>query len=112
MHDRRRFSRIHLVHYLTIFNRDTGRLVGNLVDVSPAGIMLVIEAPIAAETLLPLRMNFPEQILARQILEFDARVIWCRRDINPDMYAIGLELLEVERADRLLIDELINLYED
>jgi hypothetical protein len=112
MKERRKFSRMHLIHYLTIFDRETGRLIGNLVDVSPEGILIIVEKPLETGILKHLRMNFPEEVLDRQLMEFDAQVIWCQVDINPDLFAVGLRILEILPEDREVINELIEIYRD
>lgn len=112
MQERRRFARIHLIHYLMIFDRETNRLLGNLVDVSPDGLLMIAENPLETATLKHLRMNFPEEILQHQSLEFEAEVIWCKVDINPDLFAIGLKLTEAQSEHQKLIQALVDEYRD
>jgi hypothetical protein len=110
--ERRRWERFHLVHYLIIYDNKTDLAVGNVVDITPAGIMLISEQPISSGTHLNLRMDFPEEIAGKRSLEFNARCVWTKRDINPDIYANGLQLIDVSSEDVDIIQALIEEFRD
>jgi hypothetical protein len=110
--ERRREERHHLIHYLRIFNRDSGAELGNLVNINTSGVMIISGNPITEGTLLELSMDFPEEFEGRRYLEFDARSVWVRVDENPDWFAIGLKSTNISAEDLELLKRLIEFYEE
>lgn len=113
MKERRKYSRIHLIHYLTIFDFETNKLIGNLVDITPEGIMMISENPIAPGEVRHFRMNLPDDFLEEtRSIEFDALSVWQNVDINPDLFAIGFNLSNIAPEDVKRIKNLIDEYRD
>lgn len=106
--DKRKLRRRHLIYYLRVFNKQSDKLVGHLVDITTEGIMLMSEAPVGTNMLYHLRMDVPEEIFPAKVIQFDARSIWCRKDVNPDFYVAGFQLEHVEQSTLYLIEDLIN----
>lgn len=101
--DQRRLPRRHLIYYLRVFDRDSELLLGNLVDISIRGVMLVCEQPVEIGRVCRMRMILPDS----GEVQFTGICRWCRNDVNPDLYDAGFELLEFEdhffdALDRLL----------
>ncbi|MFC1539613.1 PilZ domain-containing protein [Candidatus Latescibacterota bacterium] len=94
LHDRPEF---------TIYNTVTGECVGNLVDISKSGIMIVSESPVTENTIYHLRMEFLRDIY------FDARCAWAR-DIGCGNYITGLEFSKIEPEDIDSIEDAINQF--
>jgi hypothetical protein len=80
------------------------------VDITPEGIMLISEAPIPSDALFDLRMEFPKEIFGEERLEFSARSMWCRRDLNPDYYDTGFMIMNVPLEHVLLVKKLVSEY--
>jgi hypothetical protein len=108
--DKRKFKRAHLIYYLRVFNRDTGQLIGHLVDITGEGMMLVSEAPIEVGEQLDLRMMLPTAIFNETQLDFKAESLWCSNDINPEFYDAGFRLLDIGDKNKALISRLIDEY--
>ena len=106
----RKLQRRHLIYYLRVFNRNTGALIGHLVDLTREGLMLISEGPQAAETGLPLRMALPEEIFGRAQLDFEARCMWSRRDINPSFFVSGYKISQIAPHDMESLEGLITEY--
>ena len=110
MVERRRLRRRHLIYYLRVFNHNTGRLMGHLVDLTEEGIMVISEAPIETDVLFQLRMVLPEELDSRKELDFKARSLWCKKDLNPDFYDTGFQLIDVSAGDARLLENLIQTF--
>jgi len=110
--NRRREERHHLIHYLRIFDRNTGEELGNLVNINTGGVMIISGSPIAEDALLELRMEFPEEFEGRCEMEFDARSVWVKVDENPDWFAMGLKSTNISEMDLDLLKRLIEFYQD
>lgn len=108
MSDRRILHRRHLIYYLKVFDRDADRLLGHLVDITEEGIMIVSESPYEEGKALKMKMLLPRQIEDKDEIEFDARVMWCRKDVNPSLYGVGFKFEYVDVLSRQIIFELIH----
>ena len=110
MQEKRKLRRRHLVYYLRVFDRNTGQLIGYLVYITPDGIMLMNEDGIETDTIFQFRMALPAEVFVKGQLDFDAKSLWCERDINPDFFDTGFQLLNVSEQDIDIIKHLISDY--
>lgn len=107
--NQRKVARRHLIYYLRVFNKQDGKMIGNLVDISTRGIMLVSDAPIEINKRFSLKMVLPETIAGSREVEFEAESRWCQNDANQDFYDTGFELIDptnkfLEAVDKLVDD--------
>lgn len=105
--EKRKLKRRHLIYYLRIFDSNTNELIGHLIDIHPEGMMLITEDPIKTKAIFHLRMVLPKGIIKREQLKFDAKFKWCKKDVNPDFYDIGFQLLNVPAKKIEIIESLI-----
>lgn len=108
MHERRKLKRRHLIYYLRVFDRNNDRLIGHLVDITTEGAMLIDEDPVEINTIFQAKMVLPEKVEGSREIAFDAECVWCRKDVNPDYYAIGLQLRDISPKDVEIIEYLID----
>ncbi|MDM8540622.1 PilZ domain-containing protein [Desulfococcaceae bacterium HSG9] len=104
---RRRLKRVHLFYHLLVFDRTTGHLVGNVVDVSVQGLKLMGKEALTVDEVYELKMALPKtkpEIGTREI-EFDVSCIWCNKGYS-DFYDSGFELRNIEMKDTQLIRSL------
>lgn len=99
MHERRENKRKHLFYYLNLFDCETGEKAGRLVDISRSGLKLINKDKTATDIRRRLRLILPTTSFGKDWVEFEARVVWCERDINPDYYAAGLKFETIDRDD-------------
>ncbi len=107
MSEQRKVRRRHLIYYLSIFDRETDRLVGQLVDITTRGFMLTTENPIKTGVHMALRMVLPDVIEGDNQIAFDAVSVWCKTDVNPNFYAIGFEFESIAPKNMTIIENLI-----
>ncbi len=107
MSEKRKLKRRHLIYYLSVYDRNTEELVGQLVDITTEGIMLTSEKPMEPGVDLALKMNLPEEINGNNHITFDAKSLWCKKDVNPNFFAIGLEFIDISRREIRIIENLI-----
>ena len=94
MAEQRKHDRKHMINYLRVIDRNTEELVGNLVDITTEGCMLISDDPIETGADFELKLDLPEEIRGRQIT-FDAHSRWCKSDVNPEFYDTGLRLSNI-----------------
>ncbi len=105
--NQRRVPRRHLIYYLRVYDSQDGSLLGNLVDISTKGIMVVSEKEIPKNQLFRLRMVLPETLEGSKEVEFEAESRWCQNDTNPDFYDTGFELIDPRVAFLDAVDRLV-----
>ncbi|MGE0082909.1 MAG: PilZ domain-containing protein [Desulfococcaceae bacterium] len=107
MPNQRKAKRRHIIYYLRVLDRNTGQLIGQLVDITTEGIKLISENPVDPETFLQLRMLLPDEINRKSEISFDVESMWCKRDINPNFFSIGFEFVDISQEDINIIKNLI-----
>jgi hypothetical protein len=110
MAERRKVKRRHLIYYLRVFDRASGRQLGHLVDLTADGMMLMSERPIRVGRTLALKMALPGGTGGEQIVEFDATSLWTSEDINPDFYDTGFKFEKISRKHLAQIETLVDDY--
>ena len=110
MHNKRRLKRIHLIYYLRVFDNETKRQIGHLVDITTEGIMLISEEPVPIDRHYSLNMQLPGNITGREEINFQARCLWCRKDFNPDFHVAGYKIEKISSQEVKTITALISQY--
>jgi hypothetical protein len=110
MLERRNLKRRHLLFYLRVFDASNGKILGHLVDISQEGIMLISERPIASGHSFALEMDIPTGTDSSSRVQFTARSIWSKKDINPNFFDTGFKILEMEPNCSEIITGLIELF--
>jgi len=102
-------ARRHLVFYLRIFDGLSSRVLGHLMDISPSGLMLLCDEPVAVNEEYRMRMRLPEEISENNNeIIFKAVSRWCKKDDNPDFYVTGFQVQEMDNKTKELITHLID----
>jgi hypothetical protein len=107
MEEKRRTKRRYLLYYMRVYDVTTRQQIGNLVDITPRGIMVVSEHPILEGQVTRLRMELTADVSEKPFMEFSVRSRWCKPDINPHMYNTGFEILELPPEDAKIILHII-----
>lgn len=105
--NQRKVARRHLIYYLRVFDTASGELLGNLVDISTNGIMLVSDKPVKSNVHYRLMMVLPETVDGSRDVHFDAESRWCQKDANQDFYDAGFELLNPSMEFMDAVDKLV-----
>lgn len=108
MEEKRRTTRRYLLYYMRIYDVSTKQQIGNLVDITPRGIMVVTDHPIEVGKISRLRMELTAEVSEKPFMEFSVRSRWCNPDINPHMYNTGFEILELPPDDAKIILRIVD----
>jgi hypothetical protein len=112
MQERRKLERKYLAIYSRVFDRNSGRVLGYLADLSQNGSMIISDDPLPENTLISLRYDLPDPpLFSTDHLNMEARVAWCKPDIDPAFYNIGFEFSSVSEKESRIIDEMVEAYE-
>jgi hypothetical protein len=111
MEERRAIRRRHLMFHLRVFDAASGEPLGNLVDITPNGLMITGERACAPGERRRLRMHLPVPVFDRADLEFSATVVWSSDELSPGLFDTGFRDLEMDHADRGRLERLIDEYD-
>ncbi|HEY3310079.1 MAG TPA: PilZ domain-containing protein [Anaerolineales bacterium] len=112
MEERRKLDRKYLGVYSRVFDRGTGMLLGYLADLTRTGAMVISDDPVPEHRMYGLRFELPDpKLFNSDHLDLDARVIWCKPDVDPAFNNIGFEFYTVSEQESKTIMEMIKLYE-
>lgn len=89
-------KRRNLVYNLKVYDDETGKFLGYLIDLTTCGIKLLSKQPLPVNILYKLRLMLPDGYFTRKELKFEAQSRWSARDINPDYYATGFSAPQLE----------------
>jgi hypothetical protein len=103
----RELKRRQLIYNLRVSDRLSNELVGLLVDITKKGVMLLSEGPISTGKDFHLKLNLPTDMEGQKEIPFEAKSVWCQKDIDPDMYATGFQLIDLPEGDIATIERLI-----
>ena len=65
--------------------------------------MIISENPLQTQVAFELSMDLPEMIFGQDALEFEAKSVWCKPDINPALYNTGFQLLNLNEEKALVL---------
>lgn len=110
--ERRKQDRKYLSVFSRVFDRGSGRILGNLSDLSRMGAMIISDAPVPTRKMFNVRFELPDpQLFSTDHLDVDVRVAWCSQDIDPTLYNIGFEFYTVNEHENRIIVDMIKAYE-
>ena len=112
MDEKRKSVRKYLYNYSKVFDEDTRRISGRLVNLTHDGMMLMTDKPVEQETPLRFRMALPEGIgvTEQRSITFDGTCRWCKKAYNPDYYDVGFEFTNVPDNSRGTIEYLMRFH--
>ncbi len=112
MEDRRKLTRKYLMVYSRVMDRQSGKVLGYLSDMTRAGAMIISDDPMTQGTVLGIRIDLPPLPSFNQDhLELNVKAAWCKPDIDPHFYNIGFQFLNASEEEGKVIDEVIALHE-
>ena len=94
MDERRKHKRRNSIFYIKVYDKETGKIVGRLVDITTGGMMLVSEKPIEIGTVADFRMPLPEKIRNIEEISFNAQSVWNGPDVNNEFFDTGFQFIE------------------
>lgn len=112
MQERRRQPRKDLMSYSQVYDLSDGRLIGYLGDINLLGAMVISDHPMAENKALSISIELPElpNVQDSNML-VSVRVAWCRQDISPDYFNLGLEFNSITEKQLTIIQAVMDNYE-
>ena len=108
--DQRKYDRRHSIYYLRVYDKSTGSLLGNLIDISEKGLMLISDNTLEINKVFTCSMHLPEEIEGSNTVDFELESRWCRNDTNPNFYDVGFKVISAPDAFYKILNHLIAAY--
>ena len=106
MKEKRKINRRFLLYYMRVYDADSRQQIGNLVDITPGGIMVVSEHPLPEGKTTHLRVELSEEVADKPYMEFSAISKWSEPDIIPNMFNTGFEIIDLMPEDARIINQI------
>ena len=110
MQERRKTSRKDLMFYSRVHDGISGRQVGNLLNITAEGAMVLCDKPVEPLTVMELHIELPEGIADKSEMVITATSLWHQPDINPEFFDVGFQFASVIPADQDIIQILVKEY--
>lgn len=110
MSEKRKVTRRYLLYYTRVYDREGRQLLGNLVDITSSGAMILSNIPLPEGKIVHLRIELTEEVSEKPYLEISGQVRWHKPDIEPGMHNIGIEFLSTTEEQRQIIEKIVALH--
>jgi hypothetical protein len=104
--ERRTGERYVLVGGIQVQDGDSGRVLGELVDISGHGLLLSAAEPLTLHRRYSLVVPVPEE--GEPALVLTAEAAWSVRVLNPAAHRVGFRHLATRPGQEILLDRLID----
>lgn len=112
MQDRRKQPRKDLMSYSQVYNLLDGKLIGYLGDINLFGAMVITDQEMAENQKLHISIELPELPNTHEAtMTITVRIAWCRQDVSPDYFNVGLEFIDANEKHKTIIQAVIENYE-
>ena len=107
MSDERRLrKRVHLSVYLAADNTSTGKPMGNLVDINPAGFLLLTADNYTTGEEFSVNIHLPETIDEQAVINCKATAVRSRKSANPDFNEVAFEVIYMSSESKKIVEEI------
>ena len=110
MKERRKTKRRYLLYYARIFDPATRHQIGNLVDITPRGAMMLSPDPFTVGVTYRLRLELSEDVSDQPHMDFTVLSKWSHADIDPHLFNTGFEIVGVDKAGAETIQRIVEIY--
>jgi hypothetical protein len=110
MDDRRKYDRKLLTYFSSVIDRNTGMLLGYLVDMTTGGALMKGNLPLEVNSVFQLCIDLPDKFTSKKFVEIQAKAVWSTPDTDPDFYLTGLQLIDIDPGDLFILERLIEDY--
>lgn len=110
MVDRRSEKRKFLLYYTRVFDTQSHVQVGNLVDITSMGAMLITPTPVPTGVDFDFKLELTEDVADIPFMEISAQSLWCHADIDPTHFNSGFKFLNVTPENAIIIQKIVDTF--
>lgn len=112
MQERRKQPRKELMSYSQVYDLYNGKLIGYLGDINMFGAMVIGDESLERDATMTISIQLPELPgISATRMAVPARVAYCKQDLSPEYFNIGLEFKLVTDHQKVIIESIIENYE-
>ena len=108
---KRQTARKALIYYLEVYDSDSRKLIGRVVDITTGGFQMISEEQAEAGKAYQLKIQLPEEIQGVAEIQFDTRCVRSVRDHHSKYYYSGFKFREISPDQSSIIGKLISQFE-
>lgn len=101
MKDNREFIRVSMAKQLNVYDAQSDKLLGRIVDISTGGFKMVTNSEMEQDREYLLNIILPQQNSGVKSIDVKANVKWCSSEADPELTAAGCYLVEIDALGRL-----------
>ncbi|RYZ86239.1 MAG: PilZ domain-containing protein [Moraxellaceae bacterium] len=102
--ERRLRKRVNLSVYLAATNATTYDVLGHLIDISPAGFLLLTERTLDQQGTLSINIQLPEPLENLNIINVIAQIIRSKPSPKPNFYETAFEITYASSQTKRIIE--------
>ena len=110
MIEKRKLTRLKLLYYLRVFDRDNFKLLGFLGDIHTQGMMLISEKPQDINMVHKIRIALPDVIEGKDEIHFTAKSLWSKPYVNPLFFQSGFQIQRISDRYVGMLESMIQNY--
>jgi c-di-GMP-binding flagellar brake protein YcgR len=116
MHERessmkiRKYRRVDLDHYVNVVESKTRDVLGFITNLSNGGFMMVSKSQVDVHKNYSLLLLLSGENNEMKPVRLEARSVWGRKDLEPDMYSTGFMINKIDLATSRAITEYLGAY--
>lgn len=107
---RRAQERRELNNPITVQDIINDRPIGELVNISANGLMLICDEQIETNSIFQFSMTLPKEINGQSRLDIGVDCLWCRKVDNFNRYWAGFQIIDAADDTQAVIELLIENY--
>lgn len=95
--EKRIFNRKQLICYMEVREQETDKRIGNLVDITQEGMMVMSDQPLGAHKIFNLKIPLKKKPGAHDYLNLQAKSTWCKKEMHANFYDTGFEFVNISQ---------------
>ena len=97
--ERREDDRVEVSEVIRVIDRQTGTVLGRLVNISEEGFLLQGPQPINEDNILQLSLEFDPEVSDADPILVGAESLWCRSSNDQAQYWTGFFIIDISEKD-------------
>jgi len=109
--ERRKAKREKLVEYLNVYTQEIANAFGQLMNVTPQGILLRIDQKIPRNENYNFTLNIPRRLFGNREIALKARSVWCSQSDDSKYFHVGFQIENLSDTDFDALRGLLSKFE-
>jgi len=112
MHQRRQYERSQSPQLMSVIDRYSDQSIGMLVDLSPGGLLIMVDEPISVHRVFQLQIKLPESVNGSDVLEFGAESVWVDSSGQIGVCWVGFQIIDISDHYKSVVEELVEIWSE